>query len=334
MKHEHPQIQRNRKAVVSLIIGMVSLLYGLVLIHNFWLTLSAFDEGIFIFAMPIVLLGCIAIALGFLSIRNIGLSKGTLKGKASSILGILFGVLSLALPLLPRASFMAHAFLNPPNYELVLQLQGTPAQNVTLPILEKAEKIVASRLQYVGVPCEIETMTPDKIHVRLRVGENFKKEYLQNLLKSGLLSFHLVHQDNVKLALQLSLPEFRAPQGFKPVARGKETLFVKSEPELVDGVDDAQVRIDEASQPYIAVRFKPEAAQRISRMTREHIGRRFAIMVDETVYSAPVIREPIAGGDAQIMGNFTREEARDFAIVLRSGALPVPIRVTDGRYLK
>ncbi len=62
-------------------------------------------------------------------------------------------------------------------------------------------------------------------------------------------------------------------------------------------------------------------------MTAENVKRRLAIVLDDTVYSAPVIQERISGGEAQITGSFTAEEASDLAIVLRAGSLPAPVKI-------
>jgi hypothetical protein len=334
MTTEHQQSKRNRKAVISLIAGILSLLYCLLFVIDFWVSLSVFSTDILISALPIFVLGCLAIAWGYLSLRKISLSHGILKGKVNSILGIVLGFLSFALLLLPRASFIVYSVTHPPNYEVVLQLQERPTPKITSSILRHTEGVVSARLRDLAVPYKTDTVTPDKIIVRLRVLDTFKEDNLTNLFRSGLLSFHLVHQDNENIARQSSAPGFTAPQGFKSVISGNENLFVRSEAELVDNVDDAKVQIDEASHYYIAIQFRPEGTERLSRITRENIGRRLAIMVDEAIYSAPVIREPITEGRARITGNFTVEEARDFAIVLRSGAIPVPIRVIEGHFLK
>jgi len=334
MINEHQHSKRNRKAVVSLIAGILSLSYCLLFVIDFWVSLSVFATDILISALPIFILGSLAIALGYISIRKISLSQGILKGKVNSILGIILGLLSFVLLLLPRASFIAYSAMNPPNYEVVLQLQATPTKSITSSILKETEKIVSLRFRFLAVPYKTETVAPDKIIVRLRVLDTFKEDNLQKIFKSGLLSFHVVHQDSENIAKQASAQGFTPPQGFKSVAIGNETLFVKSEPELVDNVDDAKVQIDQASHAYISVKFRPEGTERLSRITQENIGRRLAIMVDETIYSAPVIREPITEGKASITGSFTTEEARDFAIVLRSGAIPVPIRVIEGHFLK
>jgi preprotein translocase subunit SecD len=67
------------------------------------------------------------------------------------------------------------------------------------------------------------------------------------------------------------------------------------------------------------------------RVTGENIRKRLAIVLDNKVYSAPVIQDRIAGGQAVITGNFSAEEAEDLAIVLRAGALPAPVDIMEER---
>ena len=66
-------------------------------------------------------------------------------------------------------------------------------------------------------------------------------------------------------------------------------------------------------------------------MTQENVGKPFAIVLDNEVISAPVIREPILGGSGQISGNFTVQSANDLAILLRAGALPAPLTIIEER---
>jgi preprotein translocase subunit SecD len=95
-----------------------------------------------------------------------------------------------------------------------------------------------------------------------------------------------------------------------------------------DLLSDAKVNIDPRfNEPYVSITFNPAGAKIFEEITGANIGKRLAIILDNTVYSAPVIREKIAGGDAQITGNFTMEEARDLSIVLRAGALPAPLKM-------
>ena len=95
-----------------------------------------------------------------------------------------------------------------------------------------------------------------------------------------------------------------------------------------DLLTDAQVRIDsQFNQPYVGIEFNSLGARLFDQITAANVNKRFAIVLDNTVYSAPVIRERISGGSAQITGNFNEKTASDLAIVLRAGALPAPVKI-------
>jgi preprotein translocase subunit SecD len=83
--------------------------------------------------------------------------------------------------------------------------------------------------------------------------------------------------------------------------------------------------------PYVSITLNSRGAKLFERITEENTGRQLAIVLDGKVQSAPVIRERIGGGRAVITGNFTLDEARDLAIVLRAGALPAPVRIAEER---
>jgi len=95
-----------------------------------------------------------------------------------------------------------------------------------------------------------------------------------------------------------------------------------------DAVKTAHVRIGGTfNEPYVALDLTDRGARIFEKITRENVGKRLAIVLDGIVRSAPVIREKISGGHAQITGSFTHEEAADLAIVLRAGALPAPVKI-------
>ncbi len=77
--------------------------------------------------------------------------------------------------------------------------------------------------------------------------------------------------------------------------------------------------------------FDSIGARRFGNVTRNNVGRPFAIVLDDRVISAPVIREPILGGRGQISGGFTVQEANDLAVLLRAGALPAPLTIVEER---
>jgi preprotein translocase subunit SecD len=116
----------------------------------------------------------------------------------------------------------------------------------------------------------------------------------------------------------------------------KETGVVRKMPLLLkkqavltgDLLSEARVNIDQRfNEPYVSISFNATGARIFEEVTGSNVKKRLAIILDNTVYSAPVIQEKISGGHAQITGNFTTEDAKDLSIVLRSGALPAPLKM-------
>jgi preprotein translocase subunit SecD len=114
---------------------------------------------------------------------------------------------------------------------------------------------------------------------------------------------------------------------------GGQKLVIKKQI-LVSGGDlsDAQTSFDQrTSEPVVSFKFNSAGARKFAQATTENVGQRFAIVLDNQVISAPVIREPIIGGQGQISGSFTVQSANDLAILLRAGALPAPLTVIEER---
>lgn len=116
-------------------------------------------------------------------------------------------------------------------------------------------------------------------------------------------------------------------------ARGKVPYTVERKT-LMTGEVIADARVRPSTQlegPYVEVVLNPRGAKLFEELTSANVGRQLAIILDRTVYSAPVIKERIGGGRASITGNFDLREARDLAIVLRAGALPAPVTLAEER---
>ena len=96
-----------------------------------------------------------------------------------------------------------------------------------------------------------------------------------------------------------------------------------------DVLSDARVSIGQFNDPYVSITFDSKGGQEFERITGENVKKRMAVVLDNTIYSAPVIQERISGGRAQITGTFTTQEANDLAIVLRAGALPAPLKIVQ-----
>ncbi len=109
----------------------------------------------------------------------------------------------------------------------------------------------------------------------------------------------------------------------------KRVYLVRKESRITgDLLTDARVSIDSRfNEPYVSLEFNAEGARLFEEITGENVNKRFAIVLDNNVHSAPVIREKIAGGRAQISGSFTMDSAKDLAIVLKAGALQAPVKM-------
>jgi len=157
--------------------------------------------------------------------------------------------------------------------------------------------------------------------------------------QTALLEFKLVDDNaNIDAALKGNVPPdsevLYENRMDRETGRMANIPLVVKKATLMTGefITDARVQIDsQFNEPYVSVSFDSRGARLFGKITTEHTKQRLAIVLDNTVYSAPVIQEPITGGDASITGNFTTEEASDLAIVLRAGALPAPVKIIEER---
>jgi len=158
---------------------------------------------------------------------------------------------------------------------------------------------------------------------------------LELIGKTAQLEFKLVDEENAAKAGSGTIPE--GDEQLMMKSRNRDTAVTTTTPILLkkqalltgDMLTDARVRIggEFHNEPYAALEFNSEGSRIFDRITGENVGKRIAIVLDNTVYSAPVVRERISGGKASITGGFTPDEAKDLAIVLRAGALPAPVTV-------
>ncbi len=117
-----------------------------------------------------------------------------------------------------------------------------------------------------------------------------------------------------------------------PQCEGGQPILVYKQV-LVEGADltTARSAFDQNGRPSVDFTFNATGAQKFGRVTQENVGRPFAIILDNQVISAPVIQTPILGGNGQITGNFTVEQANNLAILLRAGALPAKLTPIEQR---
>ncbi len=125
----------------------------------------------------------------------------------------------------------------------------------------------------------------------------------------------------------------RAPPGLQilPMREGGQIAVERRAIIRGDRIVRAQQSFNQEGLPDVSITFDSTGGTQFAKHTREHVQERFAIILDDVVISAPVINEPILGGQASISGGFTVEEANELAISLRSGRLPVELAVIDER---
>jgi preprotein translocase subunit SecD len=201
--------------------------------------------------------------------------------------------------------------------------------------VDQSIEIIRRRIDETGIKePTIEREGEDRILVQLPgVGD---PEHVKALLgRTAKLTFQLVDTD-------VSVEEARAgklPPGDEilPAAEGRAVrigpdAYIVERRVMVGGdtLVDAQPTF-QANEPVVSFRFDTEGAKRFADTTRENVGKPFAIVLDNKVISAPVIREPIIGGSGIISGNFSVQSASDLALLLRAGALPAPITILEER---
>ena len=157
-------------------------------------------------------------------------------------------------------------------------------------------------------------------------------ERLKNVIgQTAKLTFQMV-DDSVSLQ---DAAAGRVPPGSEllPSEEPSEPVQLVKRRAVVSGemLTDARLSFDETGQPVVSFRFNGQGARRFGDATADNTGKRFAIVLDGKIISAPRINEPIRGGSGQISGNFTEASANELAVLLRAGALPAPLKVEEQR---
>jgi preprotein translocase subunit SecD len=236
-----------------------------------------------------------------------------------------------------------------PN-SLVVELREAEIKRIKDSAINQALETIRNRIDQFGVAEPlIQRQGLKQIVVQLP-GIKEPKRAKDLIKETALLEFKMLDESG-RLAMELPqrLPKGKEEEILKQFAprlpEGDEILFEKVTekdtgreyriPYLVkkrvmlagDVLSDARVSIGQFNEPYVSVTFDAKGAREFDRITAENVKKRMAIVLDNTIYSAPVIQERISGGRAQITGSFTMQEANDLAIVLRAGALPAPLKI-------
>ncbi len=216
--------------------------------------------------------------------------------------------------------------------QITLELTPAAIDERIRSTIEQSIEIIRRRIDALGTTePTIQRQGVDRILVQVPGLQD--PEQLKRLLgTTAKLAFRLV---NTSTTAQQAI-ETKIPAGSEILESedGSAQKYLIEKRIMVSGENlvDAQPGFDQqTNEPIVSFRFDSSGATRFGRVTQKNVGRPFAIVLDNKVISAPVIREAILGGSGQISGDFSVQEANDLAILLRAGALPARLTITEER---
>ena len=233
---------------------------------------------------------------------------------------------------------------------VVWELRDSEIKRIKDSAINQALETIRNRIDQFGVAEPLVQRQGLKQIVVQLPGVKDPKRAKALIKETALLEFKMLDEDNqLKLDLPARVPKDREAEVLKQaeakLPEGDQILFergvekdtgreyripyvVKKRVMLTgDVLSDARVAIGQFNDPYVSITFDAKGGREFERITGENVKKRMAIVLDNSIYSAPVIQERISGGRAQITGTFTTQEANDLAIVLRAGALPAPLKI-------
>lgn len=195
-------------------------------------------------------------------------------------------------------------------------------------VINQSLEIVRRRIDETGTNEPIiNRQGDDRIVVQLP-GLDDPERVKQLLGKTAKLSFHMVNMNVAGSDIKATGGDMILPMTEQP----GQTLAVERRAMLTgDMLVAAAYAQDQNGQPAVSFRFNPIGTKKFCELSKTNVNRLFAIVLDNEIISAPVIREPICGGSGQISGSFSLKEANDLAILLRAGALPAPLNIIEER---
>lgn len=227
-----------------------------------------------------------------------------------------------------------------PEGALRYQLSAEAAEKIRTYAVRQALETIRNRIDEFGVSEPlIQRQGESRIIVELP-GIRDTRRAIDLIGRTAVLEFHIVNDNvSVKDAENGFLPEdsklvyqvAEDPQTGEVLRRIPYVVY-RQAALTGEHLIDAEVRFDsQYGEPYVSMKLDSEGSRIFANLTGKNVGERLAIIIDGKLHTAPVINERIAGGEASITGRYQLEEARDLAIVLRSGSLPAPVEVVENR---
>ena len=202
--------------------------------------------------------------------------------------------------------------------------------NIQEAALKQSLEIVRKRIDESGTK-EPLIQRSGKKRILLQLPGVKDPERIKELLgTTAKLTFHMVDEEDIA-----SLRANKAPFGKIIVYdyNDPEIKYLVEKKSRVGGENlvDANASFDPTEGHAVSFRFDTTGAQKFGKATSDNVGKRFAVILDGKVITAPIIRTAITGGSGVISGDFTSQEATDLAVLLRAGALPAPLNIVEER---
>jgi preprotein translocase subunit SecD len=246
---------------------------------------------------------------------------------------------------------------------IVLQAKGTPGNPVTSDSIERLLAVLRSRIDQYGIAEPVlQRQGDDRIAIDLP-GVEDPEAALDLIGRTAVLEFRQVLGESPKVPAKPIRSNYESEEQFKAAqmrwqqAKNEVDAYIKQMKESVKSNSDIIVANDEEGGAYllgkayvtgkdlvkaettfdqfgkaaVSLKFSAEGAKLFDQATLANVGKQIAIVLDGVVISAPVVQQRISGGEAQITGKFTTEEANRLAIMLRAGALPVAVEILENR---
>ncbi|MHB1661626.1 MAG: protein translocase subunit SecD [bacterium] len=197
-----------------------------------------------------------------------------------------------------------------------------------------AIEVMRNRIDQFGLVSPKIAMQGKNLIVVEMPGVKNVKQAIKLIGKTARLTFKLVDDKHSLVnAVNVKIP--KGDEILYHVSYNKYTrktskkAYLIEKPVLMSGADisSANVQMNRYNQPVVGVSLNSPGAKQFADITTKYTGKRLAIILDNNVISAPVIEEPILGGNASISGRFTMAQANNLSIALRSGALPAPVKI-------
>ncbi|HEY8594374.1 MAG TPA: protein translocase subunit SecD [Devosiaceae bacterium] len=217
-----------------------------------------------------------------------------------------------------------------PDGKITLTLTDKGIDERMSSLVSQSIEVIRKRVDELGTTePSIQRQGSDRVLVQVP-GFNDSARLKDIISRTARLTFHLVYPNMT--AAQAKAQGLPAGTEILPSKDGGEELIYEDIALGGESLTNAEPGFDQqTSQPIVTFRFDTQGAIKFGELTSAHVGQRFAVVLDNQVITAPVIRQPITGGTGQISGSFTTASANDLAVLLRAGALPATLDIIEER---